>query len=165
MKEVFYIVIVNKNKAKLPNIKAGRRITMMKKMKLTFGGKTFTALVDMEDHTIFSAEVWHTYNDIEDAPKYNFHNYVDEVLSNGSYYTSETFAYYNPWESDDCYQLDEDDEENMTGESWTFFIPGIEYYEEDDFFEQLSHLINQCDYKADVTKRNKKDVKKAIMAS
>lgn len=141
----------------------------MKTMKLTFGGETFQALVDMERHIIFSADIWHTYNvicdEIEDAPKYNFHDYVYEVLSNGSYYTSETFAYYNPWESDDCYVLYKDDKENMAGESWTFFIPGIEWYNEDDFFEQLHHLINQCDFKTEVAaaavKRNKrKDLSK-----
>lgn len=138
---------------------------MMRTMKLTFAGKNFTALVDMENNTIFSADIWHTYNAIcdeyEDAPKYSFHDYVEEVLYNGSYYTSETFEYYNPWESDDCYQLWYDDENNMTGESWTFFIQGIEWYNEDDFFEQLHHLVNQCDFKTEVTKRNnnKKELK------
>lgn len=131
---------------------------MMRTMKLTFAGKPFTALVDMENNTIFSADIWHTYNEVcteyEDAPKYSFHNYAEEVLNNGNYYTSETFKYYNPWESDDCYQLWYDDESNMTGESWTFFITGIEWYNEDDFFEQLHHLVNQCDFKTEVTKRN-----------
>lgn len=140
---------------------------MMRTMKLTFGGETFTALVDMENHVIFSANIWHTYEDAcyemeaDDAPKYNFHDYVYEVLNNGSYYTSESFEYYNPWESSDCYQFWYDDEENMSGESWTFFIPGIEDYCEDDFFEQLHHLINQCDWKANnaAVRRNKKNSK------
>lgn len=139
---------------------------MTKSMKLTFGGKTFNALVDMKNHIIFSADIWHTYNEVcseyEDAPNYSFHDYVDEVVSNGSRYSSESFAYYNPWESDDCYQLFKDDEENMTGENWTFFIPGIQWYDEEDFTVQLQHMVNQCDYKAEVVKRNKKRSVKAV---
>jgi hypothetical protein len=154
----------------------------MKTMKLTFGGKTFQALVDVEDGIIFSADIWHTYNDIraevedpdlyyedyiseyEELPKYNFHDYVDEVLSNGSYYTSKTFKYYNPWESDDIYQLWSDDKENMTGETWWIFIPGIQCYNGDDFFEQLHQLINQCHFKSEVAavKRNNKKNNKAV---
>lgn len=142
---------------------------MMRTMKLTFGGKTFQALVDMEKHVIFSADIWHTYNDIcaevedEELPKYNFHDYVDEVLNNSAYYTSETFRYYNPWENDDCYDFDKNDKENMTGESWTLFIPGIQWYNENDFFEQLHQLVNQCHFKTEVAaavKRNKKNTKK-----
>lgn len=147
---------------------------MMKTMKLTFAGETFQALVDVEKCIIFSAGIWHMYNDYicseyEDAPKFNFHNYVDEVLSNGSYYTSETFEYYNPWESSDCYQFWSDDEENMTGESWTFFIPGIEcasWDGDNTFFEQIHQLINQCEFKAEIStaavKRNNKNTKKVI---
>lgn len=140
---------------------------MMRTMKLTFGGETFQALVDMENHIIFSAGIWHMYEDIccecEDAPKYNFRDYAYEVINNGSYYTSETFEYYNPWESDDCYQF-WSDEGNMTGESWTFFIPGIELYNEDDFSEQLCHLVNQCDWKAEAAavRCNKKNTKKIV---
>lgn len=142
---------------------------MMKTMRLTFDGKTFQALVDVENCVIFSADIWHTYNDIcceceaEDAPKYNFHDYADEVLSNGSYYTSETFKYYNPWESTDLYQFWSDDKENMTGESWDIFIPGIEADSWDGdktFYEQLHQLINQCHFKAEISaavvKRNKR---------
>lgn len=137
----------------------------MKTMKLTFGGKTFRALVDVENGIIFSADIWHTYNDIcaevedETPPIYNFHDYVDEVLNNGAYYTSETFKYYNPWESDDVYQFWSDDEENMTGETWWIFIPSIQWYKGDDFFEQIHQLINQCHFKAEISaaavKRNK----------
>lgn len=148
---------------------------MMKTMKLTFAGETFQALVDVEKCIIFSAGIWHTYNDVcaevedETPPKYNFHDYVDEVLDNGSYYTSESFKYYNPWESSDLYQFWSDDEENMTGETWQIFIPGIEVASWDGdktFFEQLHQLINQCEFKAEVSaaavRRNNKNAKKAV---
>lgn len=148
---------------------------MMKTMKLTFAGKTFQALVDVKRGIIFSAGIWHTYNDIcaeymedETPPKFNFHDYVDEVLDNGSYYTSESFKYYNPWESTDLYQFWSDDEENMTGETWWIFIPGIEVVSWDGdktFFEQLHQLINQCEFKAEVSAaavRRNKNAKKAV---
>ena len=141
---------------------------MMKLVKMTWKDAKFNCYVDVEQGFIFSSDLWHLYQEAMaecGAPNIaTFKDYVTEVWENRHYYTSPTFQYYNPFESDDIYQMWSDDEESVCDKTWTFFFTNIQNYDGDDFFEMLNHFINLAEFsveKADALKRrnNNKAVK------